>query len=324
MQKSRLSAKTSKPLVTAGLLLLFAYLIVQDFQKIQGKPRYPSASHFVLDQSKVASKAKTLTLNRLLPKSFDYLLSFSQKKEPLNISKFEEYFLYYQKVVEYLPGRADAQGMLGFCGYYLGKTRQAQSALEKAIAINPQFSGFYYNLGVIYFKQGRYAQAVEALKKAAMLPPKAALSYVLSSREIYAPFFIHEKDKVGFLKEQLRETSRQTYILLIQSYLHIKNFPQALVAAKDAIGLDFDEPATFYYDAGLALYGQGNYQGSLPFLKQSVELDTGLADGYYYLGQALKAQGEENLAAQMLRRGKKEHQLHPRPKPEDEIELRIF
>lgn len=286
------------------------------------------ASPFILSPGLVDAQAKLMTINHLIPGDFVYLLDFADQKAEFDEGKFEEYALYYKKIVEYMPYRADALGMWGYCLYQLNKPVQAVMAFQKAISLNPQFFEFHYNLGAIYFKLGQYRLAAESLRKAAAIKPQITLSYIMASREIYWPLLMNKEAGAnpGYpLERQLAKTYRDGRILLIQSFLNLGDFPEALRYAEESIRSGGDEDrSVFYYYAGVALSGLKNYPESVRFLNQSIQMNPQSADGYYHLALALQAGGQDDLAARVLQQGKLISRTNPVPRPEAGIDLRIF
>jgi len=143
--------------------------------------------HTVIDFDKTMSRARLLVLNRLRPETFYYITDFIGLHPEYGKIELEEYAFYYKAVVEYMPHRADALGLLGYCSYYLGQLNESISSYQRAIGINPDFFWFHYNLGVIYFKEGRYKEALESFKKALATKPQQAFEFIRFSRRIYLP-----------------------------------------------------------------------------------------------------------------------------------------
>ena len=83
-----------------------------------------------------------------------------------------------------MPRNADAYGMLGFFYYYAEDYEKAVASYQKAIELNAYFFWFYYDMGVICFKNSRYVEAIEFFKKALEQRPEIALK-IISSSPIY-------------------------------------------------------------------------------------------------------------------------------------------
>ncbi len=59
----------------------------------------------------------------------------------------------------------------------IGKHKEAELALKKAISLNPKYSNAYYNLAVLYINQGNLKEAELALKKAIKFKSDFAIAY---------------------------------------------------------------------------------------------------------------------------------------------------
>ena len=59
----------------------------------------------------------------------------------------------------------------------IGKPKEAELKLKKAISLNPKYANAYYNLGVLFIGQGNFEKAELELKKAISLNPKYANAY---------------------------------------------------------------------------------------------------------------------------------------------------
>jgi len=183
-------------------------------------------ANVLFDIPKVTQTVRLKILNRFRPETFDYLVETVNRGNTFDKKRLEPYAFYYQKVTEYIPKRADAYGMLGFCYYHMGERQKAIESYEKAIEIHDQFFWFYYNLGMIYFKEGEYKQAYEWWKKAAHTKPQAAFGFIQWSQRIYMPLVgIHRR--LGYsVEEELRMGYKDCYMLLAMLQQYFFNRPE--------------------------------------------------------------------------------------------------
>ncbi|VAX37652.1 hypothetical protein MNBD_UNCLBAC01-1652 [hydrothermal vent metagenome] len=173
---------------------------------------------FLFDFSNAKNTVQLKILNRFRPESVMDLV---------NKEKLQDYVFYYQKVAEYIPNRADAYGLLGYCYYHLGQKQKAISAYEHAIKINPQFFWFHYNLSMIYFKDGEYQQAYEILKKTIKTKPQAVMAYIQWSKRIYLPIVLKKVEGGEYSVEQeLKGAYQQCYKLLAMLQQYFFNRPE--------------------------------------------------------------------------------------------------
>ena len=72
-----------------------------------------------------------------------------------------------KRAVMLSPNYADGYGLLAYISNWRGKAKQAEVYIKKATALNPYHSFDYpWNLGLAYYNQGRYNEAVTSLKNA--------------------------------------------------------------------------------------------------------------------------------------------------------------
>lgn len=200
-------------------------------------------------------KTKVKRLNYIMPRSYKYLVDVAENQKGLNKARLKKYAYYYKMVIQQMPHRPDAYGMLGFCYYHLGKQKKAISFYEKAIELNPYFLGFYNDLGTIYFKNGDYRKALTFFEKAIKTKPQSALKFIYSSSKICLPIIAERLARSGssFI-EELRSTYRQSYELMILSYYHLKDYPKMFNASLYAMQSFSEDKDIFFYYQQLAAY----------------------------------------------------------------------
>lgn len=224
MSKKRVKVLSliAKAGLTAGLFIFLSSVIMRDYKKVRAVlPKQISLSDFRVDPDEVQSRARTKTLNQLMP-SFDYLAEFEKGRRGLNEKRLHQYARYYKKVVEYLPGRAGAYSMLGFCYYHLGENEKAILSYKKAIALNPHFFWSQYNLAVIFFKSGRYEKSLKAVQEAVAIRPGPTLLFIRSSK-IYQDIFRESGYSTELLQEKLKAGYRDGRLLLGLSRYYLGN-----------------------------------------------------------------------------------------------------
>ena len=276
-----------------------------------------------VDYQAVISHARGATLSRLMP-SFEYLKQLAAGSAKIDRKELKEYAYYYEIVNEYMP-RPDALGVLGYIYFHLGQDKKAVTCFLKAAAADPQSFSFHYNLGVIYFNRGFYAEAVESLKKALDTSVDVNMSYITSSK-IYYPFLGSQEDLAYRLKEHLRKGSYNAYRLLISGSLYRKDYQSMLYYATAGISSAVDKDKDFYYFAGLAAFHLKQYKQAAMFFKECIAANPDDSNALYYLGLSLRALGEERAAEGVLASIKKINQSGSNMKEikPDLIPLHIF
>jgi tetratricopeptide (TPR) repeat protein len=131
-------------------------------------------------------KVRLGILNHLLSGlTFEDLLlieSGSGSKNPALIRKYGRYFEYVSKNI---PNRADAYAMVGFCEAQLNHIPAAVHAYQKSLDIGPVPVWVYYNLGILYWRQGQLTKAAECFKNAQSVPLNLNL-LILQDSKIYS------------------------------------------------------------------------------------------------------------------------------------------
>ena len=156
-------------------------------------------------QSRTARQ--TMILNRVMPRSFGYIFKAFKEKRAVDPRQIKPFLYYYEKVVQYRPQRVDALGMSGFCYYWLGDRARAKARYQDASRKFPAFFWFSYNLGLLYWMDGQYAQARAAFAQALRADPAVTMAFIGRSKRIYGPLLA----RFGNAKEDLARLLKQDY-----------------------------------------------------------------------------------------------------------------
>ncbi len=296
-----------KLLVTVCLLAGFAYLILRDFDKARVSG-LPPVKALVAQREKVQQKARAVTLNHFMPSSYDYLIGLADGTDQPEESRFDQYVLYYKKVTEYLPQMPEAYALLGFCYAQLGRQELAVEQYQQALSLNPRIMHYYLDLGILYLDQGNMAAAKAMLEKAVQCDLQDTLVFESASR-VYFPLIQQEgEDFSQNAVQQARANYRKAFRLLLGILSRQQDHEAVLKYARQAIAMNLGENEIFYYYAGLACYQMDRYPEALTFFQQSVQENENLAESYFYLGQVLKALGQDQNAEQALLKANALHQ----------------
>lgn len=175
-----------------------------------------------------SERAKMSQLDYLRPYSFDDLI----RKDP---HRLMEYAHYFQRVTEFLPQRAEAWSLAGYCFYYLGEIPKAIVSYQKAVEMQPFFFWHPYNLGVIYFKTSRFEEAAAAFQKALRSDAVKTLVVIQASPRIYGPILVLQThDAGGSLNERLRGGYRKGFTYLGYALRTLGRSEEAAIAFKKA------------------------------------------------------------------------------------------
>jgi len=295
-----------KILVTVTLLAGFGFLILRDFDqaKVVG---LPPVKALVQQREKVQQKARAVTLNHFMPASYDYLIALADGTAEPEENKFNQYVIYYKKVTEYLPNMPEAYALLGFCYDQLGRQALAIEHYQRALNLNPRIMHYYLNLAILFLEKGEVMTAKTLLEKSTQAALDDTLRFESTSR-VYLPFFQEGEGFSSNVIQQARKNYRKAFRLLIGILSRQQNHGQVMDYAKKAIAMDLEDEGVFYYYAGLSAFQMDRYRDALNFLQQSVQANDNLAESYFYLGQVLKALGQDQNAEQALLKANALHQ----------------
>ncbi|MFQ5480269.1 MAG: tetratricopeptide repeat protein [Thermodesulfobacteriota bacterium] len=129
---------------------------------------------------------------RLREKPDDEKAIYSLADTYFSLKRFDEAIGYYKKLLTLTPDNTDVYNDLGLSLHYLGKSREAVSALEDGIKKNPYNQRIWLTKGfVLAYGIGDLTKAGEAWKKARGIDPassvgKAADNYLTQINKIAA------------------------------------------------------------------------------------------------------------------------------------------
>ncbi len=260
----------------------------------------------LLDYNALLRNTIPQTLSRLTP-PIDYFTEFVDKKDHYNLFILTNCINYHKAVMHFYPvQKAEALGMLGFCYERLGKQSQSIEAYAQAIAANPDYFWPYYNLGVIYYRQGQYSKAADYFLQAIEREPVRTI-VLLARSKVYNDVKLSKNNGPYDYLAGLKEGRTEAYILLMDSLSKTANYEQLWNIAIIGIKENPDEQSIFYYYAGLAAFYEKSYQKSAEFLQASLQNNPNNSDAFLYLSMCFQAVGREDLAKEIL---KKAYLLH--------------
>ena len=165
-------------------------------------------------------EVKKNTLNFFMPREFKVFSEAIYNDVNFHQDALVKYQNYYRKIAEYMPYRAEAYGLLGFCSYYLGDKEKAIKSYIKAIELNPDFFWYYYNLGIIYWKSHQWQLSRQYLQKAIQVKPQETLKFIYSSQMIYLPIIKDRGYDFKKISEELQKGYEKGYqFSMISKYI---------------------------------------------------------------------------------------------------------
>ncbi len=199
--------------------------------------------------------------------------------------RYEEAIAQYRHAIELIPDSAALYQNLGAVYLNMGVKHypEAEQMLRKAIALEPSYPA-YANLGYLYNKEKKYAEAAAATEKALQLNDK---NYVVWGNLIVAYEGLKNQEKAGqarnreiALLEQLaldtpRDANAQSKLGLL--YAQKKLREKALARLQSALALSPDDPNVLE-EVGEAHEDLGDRAQALQYIEKSLQKGYDLAD----------------------------------------------
>lgn len=176
----RIDRRVSMVILIVLSLVVFAMLFTKDaaFKKLIVEN--PITLNLQDQRDKVKNKAMMITINHYRPDMTKWKDFIVEGKTP-DKSFLNDSLRYYDMIGSYVPGIAEPQYMAGLCHALLGDVPAALAAQEKAAILEPRFFWGWYNLGILYYRQGEFAKSSQSFRKALTVPPQAAVKIMTGS-----------------------------------------------------------------------------------------------------------------------------------------------
>lgn len=184
----------------------------------------------------------------------------------LEMERYDEATKIFKNITEFKPFES-ALG-LGLIYGKQGRYAEALNALNDAVQLNPRSADAWNYKGVILSKQGNYSEAVKAFRNTTRLSPQ------------YATAWKYEGDALAHLGR--KENNRSRYNEAIQAY-------------DKAIDLD-PQYASAWNNKGIMLYNLGKYSEATRAYEETIKLNSSNAAVWYEKGLSLLAMGKNDEA----------------------------
>jgi tetratricopeptide (TPR) repeat protein len=194
----------------------------------------PIVAHIIREHDLVEEKSKMVTISYYFP-NFDYFADIVSGAQQPKKDWMEGYYFgkpyifhtYYQKTVDLFPDNGAAHYLLGFCEYYMGNQDVAVTQFEKSVEADPYFFWSYYNLGVIYFQQGKLRKSVEIMTKALSLSNEITLA-IINRDSLFHQIWHKVANPSEVLERNVEEGQKDAVLVMTASFIKAGGYAQAL------------------------------------------------------------------------------------------------
>ncbi len=203
------------------------------------------------------------------------------KNDKLDVAK-ENYLL----CTELIPDRGAAFTNLALVYSLMKDDEKAIELYKKAIALDPEDLNVQTTLGIIYYRDKMYDEAIDVFQKVITKAEKGSENY---NKAIYHIAYSYDMkgdtdQAIETYKSALESNPDDKDLLfnLGRLYFSKEKLDDAIVMFKKVIELDPNDDES-YLNVGQALIGGKNYQDALPYYEKAVELNPETYVGWYNL-----------------------------------------
>jgi tetratricopeptide (TPR) repeat protein len=212
----------------------------------------------------------------------------SEKKRPA------EAIGYYYAALAIRPNTSAVYNNLGIALRDQKNLPAAIDAFKKALAIDDKLTGTWSNLGAALSEQRNWPAAIDAHKKALAIDDKVPgfwtnLGVALHDQKNLPAAIEAHKKALAIDNKYAKAWNNLGSALADQ-----KNLPAAIEAHKKALAID-DKYAEAWYNLGNALRDQKNFPAAIDAFKKALAINDKLAEAWVGLGNVLRDQ--KNLPA---------------------------
>ncbi|HEY6332827.1 MAG TPA: tetratricopeptide repeat protein, partial [Blastocatellia bacterium] len=208
----------------------------------------------------------------------------------------------YLKAIELSPTWVEAIANLGTVYNRMGRPGDAITTFIRATGIDPNVFGLQLDLGITYFKLGRYPEAEGPLRKAVSLDSAGSqASSIQASTLLMLALFAQDKyAEVTQIAEKLLSTSPDDPLVLEtagRAYFSLHDYKNAARTLQRRLTKK-PETAELFLMLGQALDNTGDGDSAIAALERAIALsgDTPLPDEHFDLGYILWKQRQFDRA----------------------------
>jgi tetratricopeptide (TPR) repeat protein len=178
--------------------------------------------------------------------------------------------------------------------YLLGRDPEAVATLQRAAARAPADAEIPYDLGRMYYQQGKHADAAEALGRATVLDPRAYKAWDALGLACEALGDVEQAQRHYLRAIALVHNDQPHYDVVYANFADLLlkrgDYQRAFDLAAEAAQRNPSEPRNLFL-AGKALVRLGRNDLSVRWFEQAIVLDPDYPEPHYLLFQAYRSLG---------------------------------
>ena len=188
--------------------------------------------------------------------------------------------------------------------YFLGRDPEAEAALKQAAVRAPADAEIPYDLGRMYYQQGRHTRAAESLSRATELDPRAYKAWDGLGLATEALGDVEQATKHYLTAIALVHKDHPQYDVVYANFsellIKLGDYERAFDLAAEAAQRNPNDPRNLFL-AGKALVQLGRGDVSLRWLEQAIALDPDYPEPHYLLSQVYRKLGRDADAEKALK-----------------------
>ena len=197
---------------------------------------------------------------------------------------------------------------LGLSYWKSGRYKKAIDAFNRAIKLKPDFVEAQYGLGIAYGESGRHKEAIEAFKQVIKLKPDFSEAHY-NLGFAYRKSGMHKEAIEAFkqairLKPDFAEAHYNLGLVYVMLKERGSDLDNAIVEMEKAVDL-FPESVRFNMELGRLYFSVNRPGDAMERFLTVLKMNPGHADAYYYVGKQFLRMKEYDMAwlsARMARR----------------------
>ena len=236
-------------------------------------------------------------LNNLSRKTHETLARLINKKSGANEIELSPLIQYYETVLDTHPRMNEARGLLGYARYHIGQVSAARELDQEAVANNPDFFWYYYNLAVLDYWDGRYQSCIRTARKALAVPADNTLRTISESPMVYRPLAAHRQRAQSFnIVEELEGGYVNLLIVLADSLRREGLYRDLWQVASLALKNEDAPQGYFHLMKGLSAFHMRDARAALEELKLAIEDDPAMIQSYHFMERLIRKNGQDEAA----------------------------